>query len=208
MTKSCTRCKHKIPIIDLTEKSHLKLYQFINQDLKLFAVKHLMTEHNYTHKEAKIVIDHMNKQFGTCDLCNYDELEHSNIDCPYCGTFNYNIKEPIFNQQFCSILEYSLKFNGLEDENLWSLWCDGIDPFPLNIENMTLKNLKENPQIKTTAWIGARGQERYDMTILLGKQSIKCFEQKLNLEDCIYSENPDDWMKIQPKKKKIVVKLK
>lgn len=208
MTKTCTKCKNEIPDLNLTEEARLKLYGLIYQDLKLFAVKQLMDEEKIAHREAKIIVDHLNKKHGKCGRCDYDGLDEESIECPKCGAFNYNMKEPIFNQAFCSLLEFSLPFDQLEDENLRGFWCDGIDPIPYDIENLSIKNLKQSRSIRTRAWTGVSGQEIYEMTILFGEQSICRFEQGLSLEDCIYSENADDWIKVDRNNKRIEIKLK
>ncbi|MCB9198184.1 MAG: hypothetical protein H6600_06985 [Flavobacteriales bacterium] len=208
MTKTCTKCKNEIPDLNLTEEARLKLYGLIYQDLKLFAVKQIMDEQKVAHREAKIIVDHLNKKYGKCGRCDYSELDKESIECPKCGAFNYNMKEPIFNQDFCSLLEFSLPFDQLEDESLRGFWCDGIDPIPHDIENLSLKKLKQNRSVRTRAWTGVSGQEIYEMTILFGEQSIYRFEQELSLEDCIYSENADDWIKVDKNNKRIEIKLK
>ena len=208
MNKTCKKCENETPDLDLTEEARLKLYGLIYQDLKLFAVKHLMDEHKIAHREAKIIVDHLNRDYGKCGRCDFDELNKECVECPKCGAFNYNIKRPIFNQSFCSLLEFSLPFEQLEDEKLRGFWCDGIDPIPYDIENLAIKNLKQNRKIKTRAWTGVNGQEIYEMTIHFGENSIRCFEQESSLENCIYSENPDNWITVEPNQKKIEIKLK
>lgn len=167
-----------------------------------------MDKNKVAHREAKIIVDHLNKEYGKCGRCDYNDLDKECTECPKCGAFNYNLKEPIFNQNFCSLLEYSLPFEQLEDESLHGFWCDGIDPIPHDIENLALKKLKQNRSVKTRAWTGVSGQEIYEMTILFGEQSINRFENELSLEDCIYSENADDWIKVEPNEKRIEIKLK
>ncbi len=208
MNKTCKKCENEIPKLDFTEEARLKLYGLIYQDLKLFAVKQLMDEHRVTHRDAKIIVAHLNKNYGQCRRCDYSDLDKESIECPKCGAFNYNLKGPIFNQNFCSLLEYSLPFEQLENKELRGFWCDGIESIPYDIENLALNRLKQNRSVKTRAWTGVSGQDIYEMTILFGEQSINCFEQGLSLEGCIYSENADDWIKVEPDKKKIEIRLK
>lgn len=167
-----------------------------------------MDDYKVVHREAKIIVDHLNGKYGKCVRCAYDDLDKECIECPKCGAFNYNIQEPIFNQSFCSLLEYSLPFDQLEDESLIGFWCDRIDPIPYDIYNLALENLRKIKKIKTRAWAGVSGQDIYEMTIHFGENAIKCFEQELSLEECIYSENADDWIKVKPDQKTIEIKLK
>ena len=208
MKKICKKCKNEIPDMDLTEEAKLKLYGLIYQELKLFAVKMLTDEYELGHKEAKIIVTHMNRHYGKCTRCDFNELNSECVECPKCGAFNYNLKLPIFNEEFCANLEHALPFNRLADEDLHGFWCDGIDPIPYDIENLALDALKRNRKIKTRAWTGRSGQEIFEMTIHFGEKSIACFEKDLSLEDCIYSGNPDDWISVEPNQKKIAVKLK
>jgi hypothetical protein len=208
MITTCKRCKNYIPSIDFTEEKMLELWGLVYQDLKLFAVKKLIDELGTSHRDAKTIVDHMNGNYGKCRRCNFEELDGENVECPKCGTFNYNIKEPVFNQDFCSLLEYSIPFDQLEDESVRNFWCDGVDPIPFDIKNLALENLKLHRRIKTRAWTGVSGQEIYEMTIHFGNKSIKCFEQKLSLDECIYSENADNWVKVNPDEKTIEIKLK
>ena len=206
--KVCKRCSNEIPDLRLVEEARLKLYGLVYQDLKLFAVKELMDENQFSHREAKVIVDHMNQKFGKCERCDYSSLDKENSDCPECGAFNYNMKRPIFNQDFCSLLEYSLPFQQLEDENLHGFWCDGIDPIPYDIQNLSIENLRKNGKIRTRAKIGISGQEVYEMTICFGEESIQCFEKELSLERCIYSGNQNDWITVKPDQKKIEIRLK
>ena len=138
----------------------------------------------------------------------YADLDNECIACPKCGVFNYNLKEPIFNQDFCSLLEWSLPFNQLSDKRFGGFWCDGVDPIPYDIKNLAINKLKQYRKIEIRAWTGVSGQEIYKMTIIFGEKSIECFEKELKLDDCIYSENPDDWIKVNPNQKTIEIKLK
>jgi len=208
MTKTCRRCKNEIPQLKLSEPSRLELWGLICQDLKLFAVKKLMDDQKVAHKEAKIIVDHLNGKYGKCIRCDYEDLDSQNMDCPKCGAFNYNMKEPIFNQDFCSLLEYSIPFNQLNDSSVINFWCDGIDPIPFDIKNLALENVRKIKRIKTRAWTGVSGQDIYEMTIHFGEKSITCFEKEVNLQDCIYSENANDWIKVNPNQKTIEIRLK
>jgi hypothetical protein len=74
---------------------------------------------NYSHRDAKIVVDHLNAIFGKCTRCDFNDLKEENTQCPKCQAFNYNLKIDLpFNEDFCTHLEYKLNFEELEDETL------------------------------------------------------------------------------------------
>lgn len=159
-------------------------------------------------RDAKATVAHINKDFGKCHRCNFDELIEENMDCPKCKAFNYNLKmELSFNQEFCTHLEYRLNFGELEDERVQGFWCDGIDYLPIEMRSLAKSVLRVNQEIKTKAWIGKSGQEIYEMTIRFGKESVENYLQNQSLIDCISKNSCKEWLKIEPEKKKVEIKL-
>jgi len=103
MRTSCKRCNSEIKNLNFSEEQKLEIWGLINQDLKLFAVKKLIDEYKLSHKEAKIIIAHLNKDFGECHRCNFKDLSEEYKECPKCKAFNYNLKvNTSFNKEFCT----------------------------------------------------------------------------------------------------------
>ena len=92
MELSCKRCGNEIKLLNFSEKMKLEILGMIIQDKKLFAVKKMMEEHNISHKDAKIITTHINKDFGKCHSCGFENLQEENVTCPKCKSFNYNLK--------------------------------------------------------------------------------------------------------------------
>ena len=169
MKSNCKRCRSKIEELNFQEETRLEIWGMVNQDLKLFAVKKLMDECRMSHKAAKVIVAHLNKEFGRCHRCNFENLTEENIECPKCKSFNYNLKIEIpFNQDFCTNLEYKLDFDDLEGDEVKGYWCDGIDHIPRDIKSLSKKNIEKNKRINTKAWIGKDGQDEYEMEMILG----------------------------------------
>ncbi len=209
MKSICKKCNTEVLTITFSEEMKLEIWGMVSQDLKLFAVKKLIDEYQYSHKEAKTVITHMNKDFGKCHQCNFSKLEKEYAECPKCKAFNYNLKIDIpFNQEFCSILEYKLQFDELDIDNVKGFWCDGIDHFPTHLKRLTNANIIKNKQIITRAWIGKGGETIYTMIIKLGDNAIKNYLHNDSLIDCIPKDAYKNWISIDPEKKEIEIRLR
>ena len=204
----CKKCKNEINELNLLEEQKFEVLGLIKQDLKLFAVKKLMDEFKFSHKEAKIIVTHLNPEYGKCQRCDFDELEKQNAECPKCGAFNYNLDEPIFNNDFCTHLEWKLHFENLGIESVKRFWCDGVDPIPFDLKSLSKENIKKNKSILTRAWIGEDGQGVYEMEIKLGKKAVENYINGLSLIDCIPEKENKTWIKIEPELNKIQVELK
>lgn len=180
-----------------------------NQGLELLAVKILIDEYKLSHKQAKVIVAHMNKEFGTCHHCNFENLTDESIECPKCKSFNYNFKlDTPFNQEFCTHLEYKLDFDHLGNDELRGFWCDGIDHIPRDITSLSKKNIEKKKRVNTKAWIGKDGQAEYEMEIIFGDESIAKYQKNAPLADCIPENNSKDWISIEPQKKWIQIRLK
>jgi hypothetical protein len=202
MTTICKKCGWQVEKVDWSEEIALEIWGLTIQDAKLFAVMKLRDEFGIDHNTAKGITLHFNPEFGKCRTCNYSELHKEYIECPKCKSFNYNLKvEPPFNKDFCAALEYSLNFSQFENENIKSLWCDGIDHLPIDIKSLSIGNLKQKAFVKTKAWIGKDGQDHYEMTIHFGPKALSNYINRKDLHECIPEAASDEWIKIDPEQK-------
>jgi hypothetical protein len=98
-----------------------------------------------------------------------------------------------FNEDFCLYLEYYLSrtFGNSTDQRLHVLWCDGVQ-MPYNESQLSSRNINRLKKIETKAWIGANGQDIYDMTIKLGPESLAKYAEGQSLKDCLPSEKQFD----------------
>lgn len=209
MTTICNKCGWQVEKIDLSEEIALEIWGLVIQEAKLFTVKKLRDTFGIDHDKAKGITAHFNPEFGKCHSCNYSELDKEYIECPKCKAFNYNLKvEPPFNKDFCTALEHSLDFSQFENENIKSLWCDGIDHLPIDIKSLSIGNLKQKPFIITKAWIGKDGQDHYEMTIHFGSEALSNYINRKGLQECIPEAASEEWIKIDPEQKQIEIKLK
>lgn len=101
-----------------------------------------------------------------------------------------------FNEDFCGYLEYQLGavFEQSDDEDIKSLWCDGIAMPPF--EQLDRKHVNDTRRIITRTWIGKTGQDEYAMTIKLGKYSLRRYAKMRSMIDCIPSPDADTWVVI------------
>ena len=118
------------------------------------------------------------------------------------------IKES-FNEDFCAQLEYHLTrtFNQSDDKDLRGFWCDGI-LMPTNDLQLTKKNINDKRKIVTRAWLGYDGQDEYEMTINLGRYSLRRYAKGTDLSDCLPNEDTMDWVSLDMKSKTIELQLK
>lgn len=209
MKRTCKKCGSEIKELDFQEEVKLEIWGMINQGLILFAIKKLIDEYKFSHKEAKVITAHINKEFGKCHNCHFENLTEENIECPKCKSFNYNLNIATpFDKGFCTHLERRLNFDKLENDEIIGYWCDGIDHLPRDLKSLSKKNIEKNKRVNTIAWIGKDGQGEYEMEIIFGNESIANYQKNKSLVDCIPEENFKDWIKIEPEKKRIQIKLK
>lgn len=208
MTTNCEKCGWQVEKLDLSEETALEIWYLMSQDTKLYAVKKLI-EVGIGHAKAKGIATHFNPEFGKCHNCSYSALDKEYMECPKCRAFNYNLKvEPPFNKDFCSALEYSLDFSQFENENIKSLWCDGVDHLPVDIKSLSVANLKKKPFIKTKAWIGKDGQGHYEMTIHFGPEALSNYINRQHLHECIPDTAAHEWIKVDPERNQVEIRLK
>ena len=78
-----------VPNFTITDK---KLLTETKTKSSISAVKLLMDKYNLTHLESKYIVTHINEKFGSCNRCNYTELDQEYITCPKCKALNLNWK--------------------------------------------------------------------------------------------------------------------
>ena len=113
-----------------------------------------------------------------------------------------------FNPGFCQMLEYHLSkaFGSSPDNVLKYFWCDGVDE-PVVNEQFTSRNITSIKEVYTQAWIGPDGQDRYQMTIKLGRCSRRKALKGFSLNDCLPDVNTFDWVEIDTENCLIVLQL-
>ncbi len=84
------RCNNEILNLNLNEEQRNDVGRLLKQDKKLAIVTKLKDEYGFSHRDSKVIMDHLNKDFGKCGRCNYADLRFEYIDCPKCNAFNYN----------------------------------------------------------------------------------------------------------------------
>lgn len=204
----CKKCSNDIPELLFPEEVLLEMQSLAAQELKLFMVKMLlMDELGVSHKDAKVIADHLNPKHGICLRCDFDELKGQNVECPECGAFNYNLDEPPFNKSFCQRLEFSLDFDQLGQEDVRGFWCDGVSAFPFDAKSLSKANIRNSKEIITEARMGKDGQDRYRMTIQFGPKALEYYEKGFDLEHCIPESEYTYWIKIDPELGEVWVKL-
>jgi len=91
MKVQCKNClpKEGIEIPDLTQSEKQQLWEW-NQKSPLHAVKKLMEDNRFSHRNAKYAITHINKEYGQCNRCSFDKLYQEYVKCTQCGALNFN----------------------------------------------------------------------------------------------------------------------
>jgi len=93
MIVKCKNCLPKegidIPDFAISEKS--KLIEFTIQS-PLHTTNYLIDNVKLSHKDAKYIVTHINKIYGQCNRCKFDQLDEEYISCPKCGALNFNWK--------------------------------------------------------------------------------------------------------------------
>ena len=114
-----------------------------------------------------------------------------------------------FSREFCERLEWHLgaTFSAAGDKKISSLWCDGILA-PFMDQELTKKSVSDTRKIVTTAFIGYDGQDRFEMTIRLGKYALRRYAKGTSMVDCIPGEESMDWITLDVVNRKIEVRLK
>lgn len=91
MKISCQRCNPKeafhVPIFSEKEKQKL---QHLNRSSPLYAVREIKNSYNISHRDAKFIVSHLNKQYDTCHRCEKPLNGHEYTICVACNSLNFN----------------------------------------------------------------------------------------------------------------------
>ncbi len=114
-----------------------------------------------------------------------------------------------FNDQFCIFLAYHLgkafELSGRED--LRGFWCDGVSAHPFVENQLSKKSVNDKRKILTEAGIGKTGQDKYEMTILFGKYSLRRYAKGSSLADCVPVAETMEWIDINTINRTISIQL-
>jgi hypothetical protein len=93
MIVKCKNCLPKegvvVPDFSILEKS--KLVGLTVQS-PLHSAKYIIDNFKLSHMVAKYILTHINRTFGQCNRCKFDDLDEEYINCPKCGALNFNWK--------------------------------------------------------------------------------------------------------------------
>ena len=110
----------------------------------------------------------------------------------------------MIDQDFYSHLEFQLTkaFPNSDDNLITSFWCDGILP----VSEEESSNIHKI-ELRTTAFIGVDGQEKYEMTIVFGPKALSNYSQGFDLKSCIPDRLESGWIDVDSVNKKILIRL-
>ncbi|OOQ57449.1 UPF0158 family protein [Mucilaginibacter pedocola] len=114
-----------------------------------------------------------------------------------------------FDKSFCYELEYRLSeaFRNSTDKIIKHIWCDGV-LIPTDDMQLSREHIFTNHTIETEAFIGESGQDKYQMTIKLGLQSLKKCKDGDELSDCLPDASSLNWVSLDIENRTIEVQLK
>ena len=114
----------------------------------------------------------------------------------------------MLTQGFCDGLEYKIgeAFENSNDERVKGFWCDGV-LLPQYEDEYSKKTVNDKRRIITTAYIGKKGQERYELTIYFGKKALSRYARGLDVFECLPDPANDNWFEIDIDKKTIAIQL-
>lgn len=118
-----------------------------------------------------------------------------------------------FNAEFLESLERYLDNSLVHflDKRINSLSCDGILP-PWMDKQLSRKSVNDTRQITgiTVFFLGLEKSANtvYELTIKLGKYSLRRYAKGTSLIDCMPNPDQTEWINIDAEDKKIVLKLK
>jgi hypothetical protein len=77
----------EIPDFKQSEKIKLKELTILSP---LRSTKYVIDNFTISHRDAKYIVTHINKIYGHCIRCNFEKLNEEYINCPKCGSLNFN----------------------------------------------------------------------------------------------------------------------
>ncbi|MDJ1499457.1 hypothetical protein [Xanthocytophaga agilis] len=76
-----------------------------------------------------------------------------------------------------------------------------------NLNYVGYEAIQKNRKIMTAAWLGSSGQERYEMTIILGELALARHKAGEDLIECVPELDNTEWIYIDPDNKIIEITL-
>ncbi|MDI9340141.1 MAG: hypothetical protein QM534_06160 [Sediminibacterium sp.] len=86
----CAKCQSIIPLPLLTTETKRAVLLAVRSNQTFMAIKLIKDTSVSDLKDAKCVVDHINKVHGHCHNCSYTTLETEAGVCPVCNSFNFN----------------------------------------------------------------------------------------------------------------------
>lgn len=88
------KCKNCLPFggieIPEFEQSEKLMLQEMRALSPLKLTKYIIDNFAMSHRDAKYIVAHINKKYGHCNSCNFDNLNEEFMNCPKCGALNFN----------------------------------------------------------------------------------------------------------------------
>ncbi len=114
----------------------------------------------------------------------------------------------MLNKNFCEFLEYEITkaLSGSEDVRLKGYWCDGV-LLPNSKSEYSKNVVNDKRQIVMTAFVGKTGQDKYELTLRFGRKALSSYEKDANLEECVPKTKNNNWLNVDPERKKILLQL-
>lgn len=86
----CARCKVDVLIPNFPEAVKIEIKDLLLSEQPLNAMNYIINKSELGIFYSKVLIDHLNKNHGSCTRCSYSELTKENSFCPKCNGFNLN----------------------------------------------------------------------------------------------------------------------
>jgi hypothetical protein len=119
-----------------------------------------------------------------------------------------------FNDHFCRALELYLRhaLGRFDDKRIKSLSCDGILP-PFMEKQLTKKSVNDSRRISgiTVFFLGGEDHPNntvYELTLKLGKYSLRRYAKGSSMVDCIPSEDSNNAVVVDADIKQIELTLR
>lgn len=93
MKVQCKNClpKEGIEVPEFTQSDKNRLSE-MKEESSIKTVKCLMEDYRLSHLVSKYITTHINKIYGKCNRCDFNELDQEYLNCPKCGALNFNWK--------------------------------------------------------------------------------------------------------------------
>lgn len=91
---ACNKCLplEQIEIPDFTQAEKNRLLELTIQSTML-SIKYITDNYAVSYRDAKFMVNHINKIHGYCNRCNFEKLEGEYIACARCEALNFNWKK-------------------------------------------------------------------------------------------------------------------